>query len=134
MSFWKEFKEFAMKGNVMDLAIGVVIGTAFGKIVTSLVTDIITPFITLITVKADFQTLKISLGGKANLNIGSFLTSIIDFLIISFTIFIVVKQINRFKPKPVPKPVTTKECPFCRTSIHIEATRCSNCTSDLKQK
>ena len=134
MSFFKEFKEFAVKGNVIDLAIGVVIGTAFGKIVTSLVQDIITPFITLITFDSDFKTLTLPLGDKAVLNIGSFITSIIDFLIISFAIFIVVKQVNRFRPKPVPKPVTTKECPFCRTSIHIEATKCPNCTSDQEQK
>lgn len=133
MSFLKEFKDFAMKGNVLDLAIGVVIGAAFGKIVTSLVKDIITPIISLITGKIEFTKLSISIGA-AELNYGSFITSVIDFLIIALTIFIVIKQINRFIPKPAPAAVSTKDCPFCRTSIHIDATKCPNCTSDLKQQ
>ena len=149
MSFLKEFKEFAMKGNVMDLAIGVVIGAAFGKIVTSLVNDIVMPAITLITGKINFADLFIALDGKhynsladakaaeippATINYGIFITNIIDFLIIALVIFIVIKQINRLKPKPKPVTavVTTKDCPYCRTSIHIEATKCPNCTADLK--
>lgn len=145
MSFLKEFKEFAMKGNVMDLAIGVIIGTAFGKIVTSLVNDIIMPAITLVTGPVSFENLFLSLDGSdfdklasarekgaLTLNYGLFITNIIDFLIIALTIFIVVKQLNRFKKKPVPVAASTKECPYCRTSIHIEATKCPSCTSDLK--
>lgn len=136
MSFLKEFKEFAIKGNVMDLAIGVIIGAAFGKIVTSLVNDIVTPLIGLVTGKLDFSTFTVELnignGNSATLNIGQFITNVIDFLVIALVIFIFVKQLNRLKPKPVPAPVTTKDCPYCRTSIHIEATKCPNCTVDLK--
>ena len=147
MSFLKEFKAFAMKGNVLDLAIGVIIGGAFGKIVTSLVNDLIMPMITLITGKIDFENLFISLDGKhynslaeakaaeippATINFGLFITNVIDFLIIALVIFIIIRQINKLKPKPVPAPVATKECPYCYTSIHIDATRCPNCTSDLK--
>lgn len=147
MSFFKEFKEFALKGNVMDLAIGVVIGAAFGKIVTSLVNDIIMPLTTLITGNIDFVNRFIVLNpdGKiytkltdakaANLitiNYGQFATNIIDFLIIALSIFIIVKQLNRFKRKPEPAPVTAKTCPYCQTSIHIDAVKCPNCTSDLK--
>jgi len=147
MSFLKEFKEFAMKGNVMDLAIGVVIGAAFGKIVSSLVNDIIMPLVTLITGKIDFVNLFVSLDGKPyesfiaakeagapTVNYGQFITNFIDFLIIAFVIFIFVRQINRFKRKPAaaPAPVTTKACPYCHSSIHLEATKCPNCTSDLK--
>jgi len=147
MSFLKEFKEFAMKGNVMDLAIGVVIGAAFGKIVTSLVNDVVMPLITLITGKIDFINLFISLDGKdyetlviakeagaPTLNYGQFITNIIDFLIIAFVIFVIVRQLNKFKRKPAaaPAPVTTKNCPYCHSSIHLEATKCPNCTSDLK--
>jgi len=145
----KEFKEFALKGNVMDLAVGVVIGAAFGKIVTSLVNDIITPLIGLLLGKVDFTNLYISLNGDhfntleearksgvATLNYGLFLNSVIDFVIIAFSIFIVIKQLNRFKRKQevVKAPETTKECPHCITSIPIKATRCPNCTSMLEAK
>jgi large conductance mechanosensitive channel len=136
MSFFKEFKEFAMKGNVMDLAIGVIIGTAFGKIVSSLVNDIVTPLISLITGKLDLSTFTVELNLSedisATLKIGQFITNVIDFLIIALVIFIFIKQLNRLKPKPAPAPVTTKDCPYCRTNIHIEATKCPNCTADLK--
>ncbi|EJL40303.1 large-conductance mechanosensitive channel [Brevibacillus agri] len=142
----KEFKEFALKGNVLDLAVGVVIGGAFGKIVTSLVNDIITPLIGLLLGKVDFTNLFIALngvhyntlaeaknGGAATLNYGLFLNSVIDFLIIAFSIFIVIKQLNRFKRKQevVKAPETTKECPHCITTIPIKATRCPHCTSML---
>ncbi|WNC16374.1 large conductance mechanosensitive channel protein MscL [Brevibacillus brevis] len=144
---WKEFKEFALKGNVMDLAVGVVIGGAFGKIVTSLVNDIITPVIGLLLGKVDFSNLFINLSGvhyetlaaakekgAATLNYGLFLNSVIDFLIIAFSIFIVIKQLNRFKRKQevVAAPVTTKECPHCISAIPLKATRCPNCTSILE--
>lgn len=147
MSFFKEFKEFAMKGNVMDLAIGVVVGAAFGKIVTSLVNNIIMPVVTLVTGKINFTDLFIRLDGKTEhidtlaqavedgiptLNYGAFITNVIDFLIITFVIFIIVKQLNRFRHKPAPSPVTTKTCPYCQTSIHIDAIKCPNCTSSLK--
>lgn len=145
MSFFKEFKEFAMKGNVMDLAIGVIIGAAFGKIVTSLVNDLIMPVISLITGKLDFSNLFIALDGKdyatlqsakdagaATISYGLFISNIIDFLIVAMVIFILVRQLNRLKPKPAPAAVTTKECPHCRSTIHIDAARCPHCTSDLK--
>lgn len=145
MSFLKEFKEFAVKGNVIDLAVGVIIGGAFGKIVTSLVNDIVMPLITLVTGDISYENLFIALDGKtyakladaqeagaATFNYGLFLTNVIDFLIIAFVIFIFIKQINRLKKKPAPAPVTTKECPYCLTSIHKDATRCPNCTSELR--
>jgi large conductance mechanosensitive channel len=137
MSFFKEFKEFAMKGNVMDLAIGVIIGGAFGKIVTSLVNDIITPILSLFTgnIKMNEQVIRLgkSVNGKElEITYGAFIANVIDFLIIALVIFIFVKQLNRLRPKPVPAAPTTKECPHCRSTIHIEATRCPNCTSELK--
>ncbi len=143
----KEFKEFALKGNVVDLAVGVVIGAAFGKIVTSLVNDIITPLIGLLLGKVDFSNLFINLAGvpyatldeakKAGaptLNYGLFLNTVIDFLIISFAIFMVIRQMNRFKRKQEleKKPESTKECPYCITAIPIKATRCPHCTSQLQ--
>lgn len=143
----KEFKEFALKANVLDLAVGVVIGGAFGKIVTSLVNDLITPLIGLLLGKVDFSNLFISLNGvhyetlkqakdagASTLNYGLFLNSVIDFVIIAFSIFMVIKQLNRFKRKQeeVKAPVTTKECPHCITSIPLKATRCPNCTSVLE--
>lgn len=135
MSFFKEFKEFAVKGNAIDLAVGVIIGGAFGKIVTSLVNDIFMPVITLITGSQSFESLYITLPTKGDvaptLNYGIFISNIIDFLLIALVIFIFIKQINRFKKKPAPAPVTTKECPYCRTDIHLEASKCPNCTSDL---
>jgi large conductance mechanosensitive channel len=144
MGLIKEFKEFAMKGNVVDLATGVVIGGAFGKIVTSLVNDIIMPVMSIATGKIDFTNMFISLDGKryatyelakeagaATLNYGSFLTNIIDFLIIAFSIFMVIKQINRFKKEP-PAEVTTKSCPYCQSTIDLKAVKCPHCTSELE--
>jgi large conductance mechanosensitive channel len=142
---WKEFKEFAMKGNVIDLAVGVIIGGAFGKIISSLVSDIIMPLIGLLLGKVDFTNLFITLGqgtfntleeakkaGAATLNYGVFLNNILDFVIIAFSIFIVIKKLNRFaikKAETTPAPVTTKVCKYCYGEIHIDATRCPNCTS-----
>lgn len=140
---WKEFKEFAMKGNVIDLAIGVVIGGAFGKIVTSMVNDIIMPLIGMLLGKIDFANLFLVLGdgdfltidaakdaGVPTLNYGLFINNIIDFMIIAFSIFLVIKQINRFtKKKEEPAPVTTKKCKFCISDIPLDATRCPYCTS-----
>ena len=137
MSFWKEFKEFAVKGNVVDLAIGVVIGSAFSGIVNSLVKDMIMPVVSLITGSINFDSLSweskvVGSNDVVLISYGKFISSIVNFFIIALSIFIVIKQINRFKPKPTPAPVLTKECPYCRTKIHIEATRCPNCTSELK--
>lgn len=142
---WKEFKEFAVKGNAMDLAVGVVIGAAFGKIVSSLVSDIIMPLVGLLLGRVDFTNLFIPLGGGkfntlaeakaagvATLNYGIFINNIIDFLIIAFSIFIVVKQINRFvKKKEKPAAPNIKKCRFCYSEIHADASRCPHCTSEL---
>lgn len=146
---WKEFKEFAIKGNVVDLAVGVIIGGAFGKIVTSMVNDIIMPLVSLLLGKRDFQNLFITLGagnfntpadakaaGVATLNYGLFLNNVMDFLIIAFSIFIVVKQINRFsrkKDQPKPESKKTKTCKYCFSEIHIDATRCPHCTSEVTE-
>jgi len=139
----KEFKEFAMKGNVVDLAVGVIIGGAFGKIVTSLVNDIIMPPIGLVLGGVDFKGLFLNLSGgnfatleeakaagAATINYGIFINTIIDFLIVAFAIFMVITQLQRFKKEEVAE-VTTKECPFCKTEIHKDATRCPNCTTEL---
>lgn len=140
----KEFKEFAMRGNVMDLAIGVIIGGAFGKIVSSLVTDVTMPLIGLLLGKVNFTNLFVNLSsekyatlaaaqeaGAPTLNYGIFINAIVDFLIVAFVIFLVVKGINKMqKPAPAAAP-TTKKCPFCFTEITIEAKRCPNCTSQL---
>jgi len=141
---FKEFKEFIMRGNVLDLAVGIVIGAAFGKIVTSLVSDIVMPPIGVLLGKVDFSNLFIDLSGAqhptlaaakaagaATINYGLFLNTVIDFLIVAFVIFIVVKQANRMKRQPALAAPTTKECPFCHTAIPIPATRCPNCTSQL---
>jgi large conductance mechanosensitive channel len=139
MGMVKEFKEFAMRGNVLDMAIGVIIGGAFGKIVTSLVNDVIMPPIGLVLGKVDFKDLSILLSAKTatdkavTLNYGVFFNSILDFLIVAFAIFLMVKQVNRFKKKeeaPAADPIT-KECPKCFTEISVKATRCSNCTSEI---
>jgi len=142
----KEFKEFALRGNMIDLAIGILIGGGFNKIVTSLVNDIIMPPIGLIIGKVDFSDLFLDLSrsgatslvdaqakGAATLNYGLFLNNILDFLIIAIVVFFVVKQINRWKRSeqgPPPEP-TNKECPFCVSMISVRATRCPNCTSEL---
>ena len=143
----KEFKEFAMRGNVLDMAIGIVIGAAFGKIVTSFVSDILMPPIGLLLGGVDFSNIFIVLSGgeyasleaakeagAATWNIGLFLNMMIDFLIIAFAIFLVVKAMNNLKRKEaVPPPAPSeKSCPFCTTSIPIKATRCPACTSQLE--
>jgi large conductance mechanosensitive channel len=140
----KEFKAFAMRGNVVDLAIGIIIGASFGKIITSLVSDVLMPPIGLILGKVDFSTLFLNLSGKtystlaeakaagaATINYGLFLNTVIDFVIVAFVIFMLVRQINRWnKPAPAPAPAT-KDCNYCATAIPIKATRCPNCTSEL---
>lgn len=141
----KEFKTFIMRGNVLDLAVAVIIGGAFGKIITSLVSDIIMPPIGLILGRIDFASLYINLSGQsyasladaktagaATINYGLFLNTVIDFIIVAFIIFLVVKQANRMKPQPAPAAPTTKECPYCLSTIPIKATRCAHCTSEFK--
>jgi len=142
---FKEFKEFAMRGNVIDLAVGVIIGAAFGKIVSSFVQDIIMPPIGMLLTKVDFSTLFIALDRRhydnldaakaahaATINYGLFINSIIDFLIVAFCVFLLVQQVNRWtkKPEPVAAP-TTKDCPQCAMSIPINAKRCPHCTSQI---
>jgi large conductance mechanosensitive channel len=127
----KEFKAFVMRGNVLDLAVAVIIGGAFGKIVSSLVNDIIMPLIGLIIGGIDFSGLAFTLG-SAKVTYGNFINNIIDFLVIAFVIFLLVKMANSTKkPTPAAEP-TTKECPRCFSTIAIQATRCPNCTSELK--
>jgi len=141
----KEFKEFVMRGNVMDMAVGIIIGAAFGKIVTSMVNDVIMPPIGLILGKVDFSSLFLNLSsthydslaaakaaGAPTSNYGVFLNAVIDFLIVAFVIFLLVKQVNRLKKEPAPAPPNTKDCPYCKTSIPVGAVRCPNCISDLK--
>ena len=143
----KEFKEFAMKGNVMDMAVGIIIGAAFGKIITSFVTDVLMPPIGLLLGRVDFSSLFINLSGTtypsiaaakaagaATLNYGLFLNTVIDFLIVAFAIFLVVKQMNRLKRAEAPAPAPmTKDCPFCTSAIPLKATRCPHCTSEIKK-
>ena len=143
----KEFKEFAMRGNVLDMAIGIIIGAAFGKIVTSFVKDILMPPIGLALGRVDFSNLFLTLSsqtyatlaeaqkaGAATINYGVFLNTVIDFLIVAFAIFLLVRQVNRLKRKEeaAPPPPTTKECPRCFSSIHIKADKCPHCTAELK--
>ncbi|MDQ1334280.1 MAG: large conductance mechanosensitive channel [Thermodesulfobacteriota bacterium] len=139
MGMLKEFKEFAMRGNVLDMAVGIIIGAAFGKIVSSFVNDVIMPPIGLLLGNVDFSQLAITIKEKTaaseavTLNYGVFINTILDFVIVAFVIFMMIKQMNRFKRKeevPVVEP-TTKECPRCFSAIPIKATRCPNCTSDL---
>ena len=144
MSVLKEFKEFAVKGNVVDLAIGIIIGAAFGKIVTSFVNDILMPPIGKLLGGFDFSNLFINLSDKsvttlaeakaagiATINYGLFLNTLIDFTIVAGAVFILVRQINRLK-KEEPAAPTTKECPYCLNAIPLKATRCGHCTSELK--
>ena len=134
MSIMTEFKEFAVKGNVVDMAVGVIIGAAFGKIITALVSQVIMPPIGLMLGSVDFSSLSIVLKEKTetaaavSINYGLFINTVIDFTIVAFVIFMVVKQINRFKKEA---EVTTKECPKCISAIAIKATRCPCCTSEL---
>lgn len=141
----KEFREFAFKGNVLDLAVGIIIGAAFGKIVSSLVNDIIMPPIGLLLGGVDFSNLYLNLSGgnyaslaeaqeagAATINYGVFVNVIIEFLIVAFAVFLLVRQVNRLRrEQPEPADPTTKECPFCCSTIPLKATRCPNCTSEL---
>ena len=142
---FREFKEFAIHGNVVDMAIGIVIGAAFGKIITSLVNDIIMPPVGLILGRVDFNDLFLSLNGtryaslaaaKAagapTLNYGTFLNTVLDFLIVSFCMFVVIRQANRMIPAAPPAPPATRECPYCTSVIPVRASRCPYCTSDVQ--
>lgn len=142
---WKEFRDFAMRGNVIDLAVGIIIGAAFGKIVTSLVNDILMPPLGLVLGRVDFTNLFVNLSSKhfdsladakaagaATINYGVFINNIIDFLIVAFAVFLLVQQVNRLTKKPAPPDApTTKECPYCASAIPLKAVRCPNCTSEL---
>jgi len=138
----KEFKEFAMRGNVVDMAVGIIIGAAFGKIVNSFVSDILMPPIGVLLGKVDFANLFFNLSGKsyeslasakaagaATLNYGLFLSTMMDFVIVAFAIFLLIRQVNRLKAKP---ELTTKECPYCLSKISLKASRCPHCTSELQ--
>ena len=126
----KEFKEFVMRGNVLDLAVAVIIGVAFGQIIASLVNDILMPLIGLVLGGINFSELSFTVGA-AVVRWGAFVQSILDFVIVAFVIFMIVRTMNRMqKPAPVAAP-TTKECPFCFSTIPLKAARCPNCTSQL---
>ncbi len=141
MAMLKEFKEFAMKGNVIDMAVGIIIGAGFGKIVSSLVNDVIMPPIGMLMGNMDFSNLAVTLkdpekladgtmSKAVTLNYGLFINSVIDFVIIAFVIFMLIKQINRLKRSKSEDP-TTRECPKCISTIPIKATRCPQCTSEI---
>ena len=135
--FMEEFKKFISRGNVMDMAVGVIIGGAFTAIVNSLVNDIMMPVLSLITGGFDFSKLSIALGEgeeAAALNYGAFIAAVINFLLIAVVIFVMIKMINKFMPKKeeAPAPVTTKDCPYCKQKVALDATRCPHCTSELK--
>jgi large conductance mechanosensitive channel len=143
----KEFRDFAIKGNVVDLAVAVIIGGAFGKIVTSFVSDILMPPLGMLLGKVDFANLFITLtpgktfeslkqakdAGAATLNYGLFINTVIDFVFVAFAIFLMIKQINRFKKEEAPAPVTTRDCPFCCSAVPLAASRCPHCTSQLEK-
>ena len=143
----KEFKEFALRGNVLDMAVGIIIGAAFGTIVTSFVNDILMPPIGLLLGRVDFSNLFITLRGEplatlaqakaagaTTLNYGIFLNTVVSFLIVAFAVFLLIRQVNKMRrePEPAPAAPTAKECPYCFSSIPIKATRCAHCTSELK--
>jgi large conductance mechanosensitive channel len=146
---FKEFKEFIMKGNVIDMAVGIIIGAAFGAIIKSLVDDVLMPPIGLLLGNVDFSNLFMVIkegkvagpyaslaaakaAGAVSVNIGVFINTIISFLIVAFSVFLLIKNVNRLKKEPPPPDPTTKDCPFCFTAIPIKASRCPNCTSELK--
>jgi len=133
-NFMKEFKEFISRGNVMDMAVGVIIGGAFTSIVTSLVNDIIMPLLSLLTGGFDFTALSIALGEgeeAASFNYGAFIQAIINFLLIALVIFIIIKALNKVSKKKEEAP-TTKDCPYCMEKISIKAKKCPHCTSDVE--
>jgi large conductance mechanosensitive channel len=133
MGMLKEFRDFAVKGNAIDMAVGIVIGAAFTGIVNSLVKDIIMPPLGWLVGKIDFSSLQWELNKVAAIRYGVFLNAVLNFLIVAFAIFLLIKQINRFTRKKEAPPVpTTKECPYCASTISLKAVRCPQCTSELK--
>jgi large conductance mechanosensitive channel len=141
---FKEFKEFAMRGNVLDMAVGIIIGAAFGRIITSLVNDVIMPPIGLLLGRVDFSSLFINLSGTpyasladarkagaAVIGYGAFLNTILDFVVVAFVIFLLIRQVNKMKKEPAPAAATTRECPYCLSVIPLKATRCGHCTAQL---
>lgn len=135
-NFFNEFKTFAMRGNVMDMAVGIIIGAAFGKIVTSLVEDVIMPPIGWVLGNVDFSNLVLKLNDDVAIKYGAFLNTVISFIIVAFAVFILIKTINTLQAKMVKAEAeaapTTKKCPYCCSDIPLEATRCPHCTSALK--
>lgn len=135
-AFLEEFKKFALRGNVMDMAVGIIVGAAFTAIVTSLVDDLLSPLLGLL-VRVNFSDLKVSVLG-ATFAYGNFIMAVINFLLVAFVLFLIIRAMNRIsslgKKEEEAKPTTTKECPFCKSEIAIEATRCPNCTSHLEEK
>lgn len=143
---FKEFREFAMRGNVLDMAVGIIIGIAFGAVVTSLVNDIIMPPLGLALGRLDFSNLFINLSGGSyttlatakeagavTINYGVFVNTVINFIIVAFVLFLIVRSMNRLKRREeIPAEPTTKECPFCLSQVPVKATRCPHCTSQLK--
>jgi large conductance mechanosensitive channel len=140
----KEFRDFAMRGNVVDMAVGVIMGASFGKIVSSLVSDVIMPPIGKLTGNVDFSSLFINLSGTpyeslaaakqagaATINIGVWLMTVIDFTLVAFTIFLLIRAMNSVQKKPAPPSATTKECPYCISQVPLRARRCAHCTSEL---
>ena len=145
MGFIGEFKEFVMKGNVLDMAVGIIIGAAFGGIISSLVKDVIMPPIGMIMGGTNFADMFIALDGKTyaslaaaqavaapTINYGLFINTIINFIIVALAIFVLIRQVNAAKKKPAPPEPNSKECPFCKESIPKAAVKCSHCTSDLR--
>ena len=132
-SFMKEFKEFAMKGNVMDLAVGMIIGAAFTAIISALVDNILSPLIGLL-IKVDFNDAAVNVAG-VDIMYGAFIMAIINFIIVAFVLFAMIKGMNKLRKEPeaVEEEPTTKVCPFCKSEIAIDATRCPNCTSELSE-
>jgi large conductance mechanosensitive channel len=143
---FKEFKEFAMRGSVLDLAVGVVIGAAFGKITSSFVADVLMPPLSLLLGRVNFSNLFFTLSGQSfatleeakkagavTMNYGVFLGTVVDFLCVAFAVFILVKQVNRMRRQAPAPEVTTKDCPFCTSAIPLKAIRCPQCTAELKQ-
>lgn len=145
MSIIKEFKEFAMKGNMVDLAVGVIIGGAFNGLVTSLVNNIVMPALSVLTGKIDFTNMFIAMNGQEYATLaaaqeetsaiayGLFITQVINFVIMAFVVFMVVKGINSMRKKPEPPKPHEKVCPYCKTKIDLDATRCPHCTSILEE-
>src|SRR5712692_2998012 len=142
----KEFKEFAMRGNMLDMAVGIIVGAAFGQIVNSFVQDVMMPPIGRLVGQVDFSNLFVTLTGQhydtvaaakaagaATLNYGLFLNTIINFLIVAFAVFLLVRQVNRLAPKPAPAAApSTRDCPYCLSAVPSKATKCAHCTSELR--